>query len=342
MRVFMPLLLLLAALALSGCAGTPAEDENSPALPALHVLGAALCNEKDEPVQLRGVSTHGIAWFPQYVNAGAFRSVKEAGGNVIRLAMYTEADDGYLYAPEKNLTLTLQGIEDALALDLYVIVDWHILADGDPNLHLAEAITFFDAVASRYPGEPGILYEICNEPNGVPWDGIRQYAYAISHVIRQYSPDAVLLLGVPDFSSRLEYPMTDPFPQENILYTYHYYAGEHQNYDSLKNAVEAGLPVFVTEWGIGEKAGAAGTGDTKAGEALTGSDAKAPALDEGKAFADYLNDHGISWCAWSLCNKEESYSLLRPDSWKAGRFGPEDLSETGSLIFKGLAGKGHG
>ena len=35
---------------------------------ALHVEGIRLMGENQEPVQLRGISTHGMAWFPDYIN----------------------------------------------------------------------------------------------------------------------------------------------------------------------------------------------------------------------------------------------------------------------------------
>ena len=151
----------------------------------LAVREGRLVDSRGEAFQLRGMSTHGIAWFPQYVNSGTFAEVKAAGGNLIRVAMYTDGNGCYLQDPEGNMTLVIQAIENAKALDMYVLVDWHILSDGDPNTNLDRAITFFDAVASRYPNDPAILYEICNEPNGVDWEGIKQYAYAIFPGIRQ-------------------------------------------------------------------------------------------------------------------------------------------------------------
>ena len=282
----------------------------------LKVSDGALCDGQGKKVQLRGVSTHGIAWYGEYLNAGAMQSVRDAGGNVIRIAMYTAGEEGYVLDPEMNLERVFSGIEDAAAAGLYVIVDWHILQDGDPNEHLAEAITFFDAVASGYGDLPNILYEICNEPSGVSWDSIKEYAHAVIPVIRRYDADAVILLGMPDYSTQLSYGWIDPFPDDNLLYTFHYYAGEHRNFGMLKEAVERGIPVFVSEWGVGEE----GIGD-------------------GEAFADYLWENGISWCAWSLCNKDEPYSLIRSDVTELGGWKSDDLTECGRMIFKELGRK---
>lgn len=77
-KIGMICVLVLAAPLLCGAAGLPAGN-GAPALAApsvsgvLHVDGAVLTGEDGEPVQLRGVSTHGLAWFPEYVNIDCFR-----------------------------------------------------------------------------------------------------------------------------------------------------------------------------------------------------------------------------------------------------------------------------
>ena len=38
-----------------------------------------------------------------------------------------------LNAPVQSLNYLYMGIESALAADMYVIVDWHILKDSDPE-----------------------------------------------------------------------------------------------------------------------------------------------------------------------------------------------------------------
>lgn len=76
----------------------PAEPTRPLASPsttgALHVEGAHLVDAAGNPVQLRGVSTHGLAWYPQYVNEEFFRELKQDwGANVVRLALYS-AEEG--------------------------------------------------------------------------------------------------------------------------------------------------------------------------------------------------------------------------------------------------------
>lgn len=69
----------------------------------LHVKGTKLVDKKGHEVQLRGVSTHGLSWYPQYVNDKCFVQLHDKwGANVVRLAMYTEEYNGYCSGDAKN------------------------------------------------------------------------------------------------------------------------------------------------------------------------------------------------------------------------------------------------
>ncbi len=72
----------------------PVSGTLSAALPsvsgALRVDNTRLVDENGQAVQLKGISTHGLAWFPDYINEACFRQLREEwNANVIRLAMYT-------------------------------------------------------------------------------------------------------------------------------------------------------------------------------------------------------------------------------------------------------------
>ena len=57
---------------------------------ALHVEDGSLVDEAGDAVQLTGVSSHGLSWYPEYVTAESIKSLRETLGiNVIRLAVYT-------------------------------------------------------------------------------------------------------------------------------------------------------------------------------------------------------------------------------------------------------------
>lgn len=289
-------------------------------VPPLQVSGGVLVDAKERPVALRGMSTHGLGWYPRYLNAGAMKTLKQYGANVIRLAMYTETSSGYLEEP-RNLDFVYIGIENAIAENLYVIVDWHILSDGNPLTHMEEAIAFFSEISERYGQTPNILYEICNEPNGdTTWEDIAAYAAMVIPAIRENAPEAVVLVGTPNYSSRLRDAMASPLPFSNLLYSCHKYidvspeAEDSQEY-WLQKAVETGFPVFVTEWGI------------------NGSEGENMDLANARQFVKFLNENQISWCGWALSNAEEIHGTISPDSDKLSGWGWEDLTPGGRLMF---------
>ena len=108
----------------------------------LKLNGTKIVNEKGENIQLRGVSSHGIQWYANFCNENSIKYLKENfGANVFRIAMYTE-ENGYI--SNKNLKNEVKKIvEIATKEDMYVIIDWHILSDNNPNNHINESIRFF-------------------------------------------------------------------------------------------------------------------------------------------------------------------------------------------------------
>lgn len=290
---------------------------------ALSVKGTQLVDEKGQAVQLRGISTHGIAWFPDFVNQDAVMQLsKDWGANLFRIAMYTDENGGYCTDgdKEKLKALVTDGVEYAKQADMYVIVDWHILHDSNPLTHKAEALQFFKEMTEKLKGEKHVLYEICNEPNsGCSWEDIKTYANEVIPVIRENAPEAVILVGTPTWSQEIEKPQNDPITgYDNIMYTLHFYAATHKEdlRSKMVSAVEAGTPVFVSEYGLCD---ASGNGGNDLGQA--------------QSWIDTMDQHGISYAVWSFCNKEETSALIASSCRKTSGFTREDLSESGKWIM---------
>ena len=297
---------------------------------ALRVEGAQLLSQDGKPVRLSGVSTHGLQWYPQYVCGQTFRELRERWNiNVVRLALYTE-ESGWCArgtAEKDQLREILnRGIRLAAENDLYVILDWHILSDGDPNQHLAEAKAFFQEFSQEYRDSVHILYEICNEPNGgVSWARIRQYAEEVIPVIRGNDPDAVILVGTPTWSQDIDQALADPITgYGNLMYTFHFYAATHRQdlRSRLQKTVDLGLPVFVSECGL---CSADGNGSID--------------RESAAAWLELLDQKGISCVFWNLSNKNEASALLSPSCSGLSGFSAGDLSESGKLIQDYLNGQ---
>lgn len=296
---------------------------------ALHVEGTRLVGSNGETVQLKGISTHGIAWFPDYINEDCFEQLhREWNADVIRIAMYTAESGGYCTDGDQEYLkrLVCDGVDYAGDQDMYAIIDWHILSDADPNIYKNEAKEFFREMSEKYRDSDHVLYEICNEPNGnTGWTDIKAYAEEIIEVIRSNDKDAVILVGTPNWSQFVDQAAADPIEgYDNLMYTLHFYAATHQ--DDLRNkmasAVEAGLPIFVSEYGICD---ASGSG----------------AIDEEQAnqWVETMNQYGISYVAWNLSNKEETSAILESSCGKVSGFTAEDLSESGQWLYRMLNGK---
>lgn len=296
---------------------------------ALRVDGVQLTDSWGEAIQLRGMSTHGLRWFPEYINYAAIMDTKARGANLFRLAMYADSSNGGYSesweAAQISKQLMYIGIENALAADMYVIVDWHLLKDENPLRIQDQAIEFFTEVSRRYPDHPAIIYEICNEPNGdTTWADIRRYAEAVIPVIREASPGAVILVGTPHWSADVLSVLEGPLDFPDVMYSFHLYTGfrSHEFRNKLTTARKEGLPIFVSEWGM--------SSDEETGEMN---------YIRGIEFIRFMRDNKLSWASWSLSNKDEDFSAIRPEVTKFSGWADEELTEVGKILFKGLSGQ---
>ena len=332
LALLLVLLLLPNMLWVSGAAESSIEPDDGRARPSnsgkLQVVDGKLCSENGEPVMLRGVSTNGLITAEDYLNEPLFRELsRDRGVNLVRLAMYTYGVGvvGYCTGGDKDRHKRdiVQGVELAQAADMYAIVDWHILSDGDPNRYLDEAKAFFAEMAERFCSCDNVLYEICNEPNGVDWPAVKAYAEQLIPVIREKDPEAVILVGNPDWSKDLSSVFNDPLDEDNILYTLHFYAASHGQdlRDVTQQLSRMGLPVFVTEFGV------------------TSSSGGFPRdLESADRWIELLEQVNISYCMWSFSAAPEPCSALRTGVLKYSGFTEDDYNATGRWLLDTLAG----
>lgn len=288
----------------------------------LSVKNGQLVDKNGKGYQLRGMSTHGLTWFPEFVNESAFKTLRDDWNtNVVRLAMYVdEWGNGQCYMGNKSGSLELleKGVDICIKLDMYVIIDWHVLNPGDPSKYTNEAKSFFETVSKRYAKYPNVIYEICNEPNGgASWSGnIKPYAEKIIPVIRKNAPNSVIIVGTPTWSQEIDKPLSDPLSYKNVMYAFHFYAATHAGLRSnVENCVAQGLPVFVSEFGTCDASGG-GAND----------------FNETQKWLSYFDKQGISYCNWSICNKDETCSALRPGTSANGNWSESDLTENGKWM----------
>ena len=292
-----------------------------------------MVDQNGVPTQLRGASTHGMHWFPQYVNQNAFQTLRDDWGiNMVRLVCYPRdvGSVGYLTGGDSTKqqldTLIQNGVDYATKLGMYALVDWHVHA-YNPNEYLKEAKIFFTKYATMYKDHDNVLYEICNEPTGTNWysgNGKDLYTYCseVIKTIRAIDPDAIIICGTNTWSQDVDQVAAKPMKAlgyENIMYTFHFYSATHKEnlMKKVRLATKDGTPIFVTEFGI---CSADGNGSYDA--------------ENADRWIELLDELNISFACWSYSNCNEKSAYFKSSCSNAGGdWTADDLTTTGKWLI---------
>lgn len=305
--------------------GTPFENHGK-----LMLSGTDLTDCNGDAYCLKGVSTFGLQWMPQYVNKDTFKYLRDGwGANMIRLAMYT-AEGGYCSgasAAEALEAVVDRGVNACTELGMYVIIDWHILSDGNPNTYKEQAKAFFAKMSSRYAEYGNVIYEICNEPNGTGWDEIKKYADEIIPVIRANDKDAIIIVGTPTWSQDADVVAANPLNEgnrRNVMYAVHFYAATHG--DNIRNkviqAISSGTPVFISEFSICDASGNGGID-----------------YDSAEKWKQLMKQYNLSYAGWNLGNKNESSAIIKAGVDKLYGWSDSEISDTGKWLRNLISGQ---
>ncbi|MFC9916722.1 cellulase family glycosylhydrolase [Streptomyces sp. NPDC059862] len=268
----------------------------------LKVCGVKLCNQYGNPIQLRGMSSHGLQWYSHCLTNGSLDALAtDWNSDVLRISLYVQ-EGGYETNPRMFTDRVHQLIEMATDRGMYALVDWHQLTPGDPNYNLSHAKTFFTEIAQRHRGKTNLLYDIANEPNGVSWSQIKFYAEQLIPVIRAQDPVTPILIGTHGWGSlgisdgRNESDIiNNPVQATNIMYTFHFYAASHgQEYLDALNRASDRIPIFVTEFGTQEASGDGPNNFTRS-----------------QQYLDLMAAKKISWVNWNFSDDERTGAVFK-------------------------------
>ncbi|HKP60977.1 MAG TPA: glycoside hydrolase family 5 protein, partial [Polyangiales bacterium] len=281
---------------------------------ALHVAGNRIVDALGQPVQLRGMSLFWSQWSNFYAPGTVDQLADDWQAGVVRTALGVE-NGGYLENKNGNEAKVVAVVDRAIQRGIYVIIDWH---DHHAQDHQPQAIDFFTRMAKKYGSSPAVLFEIYNEPLDIGWPAVKTYAEAVIAAIRGTGAKNLVIVGTPKWSQDVDLAARSPITgYADVAYTLHFYAATHKQYlrDKAQIALDAGVPLFVTEWGSCE---ASGSG----------------AIDqaETKTWLDFLQKNDISWANWALNDKAESCSALTSQAGITGPWKDNALTMSGALI----------
>jgi endoglucanase len=281
----------------------------------LQVTGNRMVDQHGNPAVLRGMSLFWSQWMGQYYNYDCIRWLRDDWKCTVVRASLGIGKDGYLENPGVEMAKIRTVIEACLELGIYVIVDWH---DHQAYTHQSEAIVFFKEIAGLYGTRPNIIYEIFNEPEKVSWnDVVKPYADSVIVNIRNIDPDNLILVGTPFWSQDVDVVSLNPLSFKNVAYTLHYYATTHRQpiRDKAVVALNNGVALFVSEFGTCEHTGSGWIDRT-----------------ELETWFDFMEQYGISWCNWSIADKNETSAALKSGAAAHGAWPDAELSESGVII----------
>lgn len=299
----------------------------------LQMEGTQLEDQHGNPVMLRGMSMFWSQWSQAYYNGNVVDwLVKDWKINLIRAAMGVNGtSSGYLANPAAEMARVDTIVTGAVRNGIYVIIDWH---DHDANQHTAQAKTFFSTMAKKYKDVPNVIWEVWNEPlDTVSWtEDIKPYAEAVIPEIRKHDSDNLIIVGTRAWSQRVDEVIGHTIPDPNIAYTFHFYVGTHGAWlrGIGDQALAAGIPLFVTEWGIWDQG------------YIDGDYTQNVDLNQLLPWLDWVEANGLASAMWSVHDKEEPSTVLIPGASVKGNWTESELTTAGVMMRNYIRGKNTG
>jgi len=317
-KILLGLLVLL-----FGCNNSKVEDENSTsmALSRVEVKGNQFVVDGNTPIIFRGLNTSDPDKLQKdgHWDGAYFREMKNWGANIVRFPIHPRAwrERGQ----DEYLRLLDMGIEWAAELELYVILDWHIIGNLKEakfqhemyNTTLEETRDFWRTMAKRYKDNTAVaFFELYNEPTvsgdrfgECTWAELKVIYEELIDIIRAEGCRAIPMVAGFNWAYDLTEAMNDPVNAEGIGYISHPYPQKRDKPWEPKWTADWGAaadkyPLMLTEIGF-------------CGEDDRG--AHIPVISDesyGDAITQYAAERGISWVVWVF---DPNWSPMLFEDW---------------------------
>lgn len=280
----------------------------------LHVEGTKLMNEHNEEIRLKGtvlLNSSNLEF-----NKDKLKTLKDWGVNVIKVGL-NNSSSSTPYTDQQQMEKMYQIINDAIDLDLYVIVIFWSDSDELTEEIQNQANEYFLKIATKYKDIPNLIYEIGNEPQE-DWENIKIYANDVISNIRAISNQSIILCPTKGHNG-VDWVIGNKLDYQNIMYVAHIYAGNRDDCYYISNAILNGVPVFISEWSNG---GGDGTQNEQLNE-LTDN------------FVSLMDRYNLSstFFIFSESNREDSLATIKTNMWN-NSWTEDSLTETGLYAKK--------
>lgn len=302
---------------------TPAKQRPVNLHGKLAIHNGNIVNQNKEVVSLAGPS---LFWSTKgkegeaFYNAQTVKAFAEDwNATIIRAAMSAQGEGSYLTHPKHVRKKVEDVVDAAIAENIYVIIDWH---SHHAEQNTEQAVQFFEAMATKYQQYPNVIYEIYNEPlKNTDWSSVvKPYAEKVIHAIRAIDKDNLIIVGTQTWSQDVNKAVLDPIVgYQNIAYSLHFYAGTHKASlrKKAQKALNAGLALFVSEWGT---VNANGDGDVD--------------RESTQEWMSFIKENNLSHCSWSVTNKDEGAAILKSTTTSLGPWQDDQLTTNGLYLKK--------
>ncbi|ACU61738.1 cellulase family glycosylhydrolase [Chitinophaga pinensis] len=297
-------------------------------VPWLHVDGNRIKDSSGNNITLRGVSI--IA--PEHNNECTTCNTKpisemlewqaDAGRDWQSRVVRLQVTCAKVSDPVQSFTDIIDPyVQQAIAKGLYIIVDLHFVSNYGPGgVPQIFVMNFWKYVAPKYANVPNVLFEVYNEPiNPDVWMTWKSYIQPVIDTIRAVAPQNIILVGGPQWSTRVNSAAANPIVGANLVYVYHIYpnqgAATTTNLNSKFGTAAQTIPVMVTEFGWNDNSNYSdgvthGTTSAWGSPFRTYLDAHPEIGWTGYIFDNFWKPQYFDW-SWNLMNGENQGQFMQ-------------------------------